>query len=353
MNPTRPRISVIMPVFNTEKYLAEAVASVRAQTFGDWELLIVDDGSSDDSLSMARSFAKDDARISVIPQEHAGASAAHNRAAEAARADWLAVADADDVQLPQRFERLWAKIEKDPSIGVCGGAVEVWHGGPEAGYSAGWPCDDAGIRAGMVFESTIFNPTVLYRKSLLGPPVNGHDRWFTMAHDYDLWARMLGVARFANIPETLTRYRRHPTQITQSAERSGRSLRERRRIWIQLCASQCDVEPSDAELDAHLVIATWPSVITPAARDAAGAWLERLYAANRDRRRLPVEAFNRELARRWLAVCAHTADRPVANLRRLFKSPLGAGHGVATSYRFRQLLYLVRGKANAASKAPA
>lgn len=125
-----PLVSVIMPVLNAERYVGEAIGSVAAQTLGDWELLIVDDGSSDASLAIARhQAARDPGRIRCF--QHAGgttegASASRNLGLEHARGDYVAFLDADDVYLPSTLESQVAVLEAHPDAGATYGAAECW-----------------------------------------------------------------------------------------------------------------------------------------------------------------------------------------------------------------------------------
>jgi succinoglycan biosynthesis protein ExoO len=109
-----PRVSVIMANYNGARHLAEAIASVQAQTLSDWELILVDDASTDDSLGVALALAERDPRIRLVGQSrNLGPAAARNRALDAARGAWIAVADSDDVMLPSRLERLLARAERE------------------------------------------------------------------------------------------------------------------------------------------------------------------------------------------------------------------------------------------------
>ena len=111
-------ISIIMPAYKTERYIAEAIESVLTQSFQDWELLIVDDGSPDDLLSIASSYTQKDSRIKVFSQPNQGVAVARNKGLELAQGDYIAFLDSDDYWNPLFLEKMIEKMESDPSYGL-------------------------------------------------------------------------------------------------------------------------------------------------------------------------------------------------------------------------------------------
>jgi len=136
-----PIISVVTPVYNDARHLPRAVNSIVAQTFHDWELLIVDDGSTDNTLAVAHALAGEDARIHVIAVDHGGAARARNIGMKHARGEWIAVLDSDDYAIPERFERQLAFAAAHPSAGCIGAwawtvsaagrPLDMWRSGPQ------------------------------------------------------------------------------------------------------------------------------------------------------------------------------------------------------------------------------
>src|SRR5690606_37354988 len=121
-----PLVSVAMPVYNSERYVAEAIESVLNQSFGDFELLIIDDGSTDETPHILKRYEQADDRVRVVWQEHRGIPYTRNRAWESAQGTYLAWADSDDLCLPQRLEKQVAFLERHKDIAVCGGAIETF-----------------------------------------------------------------------------------------------------------------------------------------------------------------------------------------------------------------------------------
>ncbi len=208
-----PAVSVVMPVRNGAAYLRESVASIQAQAVGDFELLIVDDGSDDATPALLASFAADP-RIRIFHQPPQGIVVALNSAIAQARAPYLARLDADDRARPDRLGKQFAFMEAHPEIGLLGTWAEVIDG---AGTRVGRltpPADPA--RLARVLERT--NPFVhssLMMRTALVRRLGGYRSAFRAAEDYDLWLRMAEAAGVANLAEDLTQYRRHAASQSQ------------------------------------------------------------------------------------------------------------------------------------------
>ena len=203
--PDVPRISVVMPVYNAEKYLSDAISSILQQTFNDFELIVIDDGSNDRSPGIIEAFAKKDRRLVVHRQKNSGLIASLNRACSLARGTFIARMDADDVSLPYRFERQVDFLEKHPDIGLLGTWIQDI--GPAGQPGPIWPLPTTpdSIRWFLMFGNCIAHPSIMARRELIqGLRYRNEARH---VEDYDLWIRMSAVSRLANLPEVLLKYR--------------------------------------------------------------------------------------------------------------------------------------------------
>jgi glycosyltransferase involved in cell wall biosynthesis len=206
-----PRVSAVVPVHNGAAFLERAVESLHTQTLADVEVVIVDDGSTDDTPAVIADLAARDRRVRPFRQEHAGEAAAANRATAEARADLIARLDADDIAVPDRLERQVAWLDANPSVAALGGSIISIDRNDRKLRVHTYPAGS--VRETMSRGPAIAHPTAMMRKSVL-LAVGGYRAAFRVAEDYDLWLRMAEKADLANLPEVLTYYRLHPNQAT-------------------------------------------------------------------------------------------------------------------------------------------
>lgn len=223
-----PPVSVVMPVYNGERYVAEAIDSILAQTHQDFEFLIIDDGSTDRTGRILAAYASRDPRIRVITQPNQGQPAALNRALALARHDWVAILDHDDISLPYRLERQLHAIMANPDIRVLGSyAIEIDLSGRVVGYQAYGPTTEAELLALQAANRllVLIHPSVMmHRPTILA--LGGYDAAFAAAEDVELWSRVAKNHLVLTLPEPLVRYRIHSGSMSFNRFFTGqRSLR--------------------------------------------------------------------------------------------------------------------------------
>jgi glycosyltransferase involved in cell wall biosynthesis len=208
---TEPRVSIIMPVRNGETYLREALDSMLAQTFADFELIVLDDGSTDATPRIVEEYSDRDPRVVLERRPARGLTSALNELVLLARGDVLVRMDHDDVALPDRIERQVAQLDADSGLAVVGGAcIFVDSGGRETGI-ARYPVGDRAIRRALRRINCIVHSAAAMRADSVRR-VGGYR--FDQAEDYDLWLRLAERHRMANLSEPVIRYRRHPAQFS-------------------------------------------------------------------------------------------------------------------------------------------
>jgi glycosyltransferase involved in cell wall biosynthesis len=211
-------ISVVMPAYNAERFLAAAVDSILAQTFREFELIVVDDGSTDGTRAILDRYAGQDARVRVVSNGRGGISGALNRGVSEARFDWIARMDGDDIAHPRRLERQWAAAQSDPRVVVWGAFAHHVNGaGRRLGLSRTGPTSVAEFqewrRNGG--EVTVIHPTaMIHRPTLL--KAGGYDARFNGCEDFELWDRLSEYGPIVAIPEPLLEYRVHATSVSMS-----------------------------------------------------------------------------------------------------------------------------------------
>jgi hypothetical protein len=197
-----------MPVYNGERFLEQAVASVRNQSFREWELIVVDDGSTDATAAILSRHTSEDARVRVYHEHHRGLIDALNFGCGMARSQYLARMDADDVAMPQRLEQQLVLLEANKRLGVVGSAIRVIDGCGNPLFQVTYPTTDVGVRRSLVSGNAFAHPTVMMRRTVFEGS-GGYRHPFLYGEDYDLWLRMSVLCEFANTPRVLLDYRFH------------------------------------------------------------------------------------------------------------------------------------------------
>ena len=208
MRGAMPRVSVVMAVCNGQRFVGEAIESLRTQTLEDLEVIVVDDGSSDATPRLVQTLAAEDDRIRLHVQRHAGYPAALNTGRRLAKADYVGVLDADDLAEPGRLERQVGFLERHPEVGVVGGALLLVTADGRPFYIAAYPVAPAEVHDALKSRSPLGHTCVLMRREVL-EEVGGYRDSFPLAEDYDLWLRISERHALANVPDIVGRYRIH------------------------------------------------------------------------------------------------------------------------------------------------
>jgi len=228
-----PELSVIMSVFEGEAHLHRAIDSILGQNFRDFEFIIIDDGSTDDTGEILKDYANQDNRVRLLENSrNEGLAASLNKAIEAVKSPLLARQDADDFSYPERFAAQVDFMDGHEDIGILGCIAELV---ADDGRSLGpytQPTDHSGIVWTLATGfNAIAHPSVMMRTDLI-KAVGGYDSALRAAQDYDLWCRLVGRTRFANLPETHMELLIHDNRVTNT--RAGESLDNLHRAAGQL-----------------------------------------------------------------------------------------------------------------------
>ncbi len=211
-----PKVSVILPVYNGQDYLAEAIDSVLSQSFGDFELIIINDGSTDSSAEIFENL--DDPRIRFFQQTNKGLPATLNRAISLARGEYIARQDQDDVSFRHRFEQQIVFLDANPDVGIVGTSAEIWVGNSLSNRFLRHPTDDALLKFGLLFDNHFVHSSVMIRRAAFDY-LGGYSEDFLRQppEDYELWSRIMKKYRVANLPDVLLKYR----EVEGSMSRTG------------------------------------------------------------------------------------------------------------------------------------
>jgi glycosyltransferase involved in cell wall biosynthesis len=209
-----PRVSVLMSVYDGERYLRQAIESVLHQVWTDFEFLIVNDGSTDNSRQIIASF--DDPRICLIDNPvNVGLTKSLNRGLLLARGELVARQDADDLSHPARLEQQVRFLDSHPGVALLGTQIRITNGKGRVLPSAGsWlPMSDTAVKWSLMFQNAFAHSAVMYRHDVVWDQMRGYDEGFVRSQDYDLWSRIAEKHAVRNLAEALVDCRRHPDSI--------------------------------------------------------------------------------------------------------------------------------------------
>jgi Glycosyl transferase family 2 len=218
MTEAMPAVSVVMPVRDGAAFLKSAISSVLMQSFSRFELIIVDDGSTDDSAAIAG--AETDRRVRVFSQPATGISAALNNGIATATGQYIARMDADDVAAPERLAKQVSVLRANSRISAVGSGYLVIDTHGRRLHEVSPPTEPDDIRRQLLTRNCMAHPTMMIRRDAL-LDVGGYRAGFPLCEDYDLWLRLSEISDLCNIGEPLLAYRRHDRQI------SSRNLEQR------------------------------------------------------------------------------------------------------------------------------
>lgn len=210
-----PCVSVLMPVYNAQRYVAEAIESILEQTFTDFEFLIVDDGSTDRSLKILQRYAARDTRIRLISRPNTGCVRALNEMLALAQGELIARMDADDIAMPDRLIQQVEFLRQNPEI-VCVGGAQDWidESGRLLLHHPEAEQDTEIQHLALIGHTPINHPSALMRR-LTVLQVGGYDESMYPAEDLDLWLKLGELGKLANLKNTVIKYRQHNQSISE------------------------------------------------------------------------------------------------------------------------------------------
>ena len=210
-------VSIVMPAYNAERFLPQAIDSVLAQTYPDFELLVVDDESNDRTPDILQEYARKDSRVRTLRLPHGGAIVARNTGMALSSGDFIAVMDADDVCCEHRLQRQVQVMRRFPDIGVLGSYVQLIDDQGRAGPIKSYPVDEALMSWSMLFYNCFAHPAVMMRRTVLAVAKGYAAGCKGGSEDYDLFQRLNGLVRFATVRDVLLFYRRWGGNMTRLA----------------------------------------------------------------------------------------------------------------------------------------
>lgn len=212
-----PTISVLLPVYNGAAFLQQAVDSVLLQSYSDFELLIIDDGSTDNSSELLRNLK--DPRIRVIYQENRGLAASLNILLFQAQGRYIARQDQDDVCLPERFHNQAKFLDSNSDIAIVGTAAEIWVNHARTLRKTNNPCSNSALQFNLLFDNYFVHSSIMFRRCIV-QDLGGYteEKSRQPPEDYELWSRVARQNKIANLPDVLLGYREVPNSMSRKVK---------------------------------------------------------------------------------------------------------------------------------------
>jgi glycosyltransferase involved in cell wall biosynthesis len=292
-------ISVLMPVFNTERYLKMAIDSILSQTYKDFEFVIINDGSTDSSEEIILSY--NDSRIKYYKNaENIGIVATRNKGIDLCSGRFIAILDSDDIALPERLQKQWDFLNANPELVMLGGAMELIDSENQHIGIVRADSPSHLIKTKLFFENRFVHSTVFIRRSILAEFRYSADYKF-YAEDYFLWSQIVFKYPVANLPEVFVKYRVHQ----QSMSIRTKNMEKQRNAIMKIHAyhlNKLDIYPSTEELNLHYKLLYNPGNIllfNKNERKNMTVWVEKMLSQNKVLQVYDNEYFLAQLKSRW------------------------------------------------------
>jgi len=214
--PDNPKVSVLMPAYNTEKYITEAIESILNQTFKEFELIIIDDCSTDRTWEIIQDYTKKDNRIIALRNEkNLGIPENRNKLISLSKGKYVVWQDSDDISMPYRIEKQYNFMENHPDVGICGGWLLFFNNNNNKIYTQKYNIKDTFLRKNIFKFSPVSQGVSIVRKKIYNK-VGNYNILFKQAEDLDMSFRIGMHSKYSNIPEVLLKYRFDYNSISKS-----------------------------------------------------------------------------------------------------------------------------------------
>lgn len=293
----KPKITVLMPVYNGAKYLDLAIRSILEQTFKDFEFLIIDDGSTDNSVEIVRGY--DDSRIRLILNErNLGLPATLNAGLDIAKGEYIARMDCDDISHPRRFEKQVEFMDNNPGISICGTWMKTI--GDKTGIIIQTPKTNEEIKCSLLFGSGLAHPTVFIRKKIFYEQGLRYSLEYPDCEDTELWFRALKHLQAASLQQILYYYRIH---LMQTCRSDNQRQKETSRKIARRQLEELLMSPTEEEIALHCRSFRIDNGFEMGEIIKIEKWLLKLKSFNEKSGSYNAKVFNHVLNQRWFHIC--------------------------------------------------
>lgn len=295
-----PVVSVVMSVYNAEKYLDDAIQSILKQTYKNFEFIIINDGSNDRSLEIIKKYKNEDDRIILISRENRGLISSLNEGIVKARGRYIARMDADDISLPLRIEKQLQVMEHDKDIVVCGSWINIFGENINEKVARYFEYDKQ-IKANLLVSCCFAHPSVMVRKDAFTNNNILYDERFKNAEDYYLWTQLAKVGKFYNIPEMLLKYRFLETSITRLSDRDCSKRYNILKDIFKEALKAVDLNISEEDMKIHFIISDNTRIKNNKIElKRIKNYFDKILKASENKRVVDLATLKQVLGRRWL-----------------------------------------------------
>lgn len=302
-------ISVIMSVYNTEKYLLESVNSILNQEEVDFQLIIVNDGSTDNSINILSQIEQRDERVLVINQDNRGLAVSLNTAINISTGEYIARMDADDIADSKRLLKQLNFLKENRNTGIVGSYVHVFGDGKTRVWK--YPLNNNECDVALLFFNPLAHPAVMFRRSVVDD-IGLYDLSFEYDQDYELWARASGSHGISNIPDILLKYRIHNNQMGSVFSKTERVESQKRTQYHLL--KGMGLNPTKDDMEVHLFLSNayrleFEMVINYDELVKAAKWITEIVEMNKITKRYGDYVLRNRLYLQYISLCLFMADK--------------------------------------------
>jgi glycosyltransferase involved in cell wall biosynthesis len=289
-----------MSVYNSGLYLTQAIESILNQTFVNFEFIIINDGSKDDSSNIIKSY--NDSRIRLIENDgNKGLIYSLNKGIEVAKGKYIARMDADDIAAENRFEKQFSYMEKNEDVGVLSSDYIRFNDSSKK-YTQSISGDDK-IKSFLLFSAIICHPTLILRKSVLSANNLAYSSSAKHVEDYDLWTKLALITKFETLNEALLMYRDHENQVSHLyAEIQTKNSDIVRKNYLEALQFTFTIE----ELNTHNFIASNKRIKSKSDLISIEKWLQNLILQNQKSKKINDFSFKQSISKIWKDCCGNT-----------------------------------------------
>lgn len=299
------KLTVLLPVYNGEKYIEQTIRSVLAQTYKDFIFLIINDGSNDKTLEILNKYESMDKRIKVVSRENKGLVYTLNEGLKRCETEYIARIDADDICEKDRFAKQLQYMDQNPKCVLCGTNTNIFFSNiPFIRYRTRLPIQNDEIKVRHLFQTAIMHPTVLIKTQILKEHNINYKEEFYGAEDYEMWNRVFEYGEVFNLKKALLRYRLSDINVTKKMSVDIKKREECIRKILKENLNRFQFRFTHEELDIHTDISLSRVFrFNKFSIQQKKEWLENLLIQNEENGKLKKDVFEREICEQYIYNC--------------------------------------------------